>query len=100
MVFEFTQDCITGIDTIDDEHRNLFALLSKAYNLASTEYHSDYYQEVKKYSRGAGGICGYTLYPRGGIHDTNPRPRDNPPARAAYLFPRQDTGVRICEYRP
>ena len=38
MVFEFTQDCITGIDTIDDEHRNLFA---------STEYHSDYYQEVK-----------------------------------------------------
>ncbi|MEZ3471278.1 MAG: hemerythrin family protein [Lachnospiraceae bacterium] len=47
MVFEFTQDCITGIDTIDDEHRNLFALLSKAYNLASTEYHSDYYQEVK-----------------------------------------------------
>ena len=47
MVFEFTQDCITGIDTIDEEHRNLFALLSKAYNLASTEYHSDYYQEVK-----------------------------------------------------
>jgi len=47
MVFEFTQDCIIGIDTIDDEHRNLFALLSKAYNLASTEYHSDYYQEVK-----------------------------------------------------
>ena len=47
MVFEFTQDCITGIDTIDEEHRNLFALLSKAYNLASTEYHSDYYQELK-----------------------------------------------------
>lgn len=47
MIFEFTQDCVTGIDTIDDEHRNLFALLSKAYNLACTEYHSDYYQEVK-----------------------------------------------------
>lgn len=47
MIFEFTQDCVTGIDTIDDEHRNLFALLSKAYNLASMEYHSDYYQEVK-----------------------------------------------------
>ncbi len=47
MIFEFTQDCVTGIDTIDDEHRNLFALLSKAYNLASTDYHSDYYQEVK-----------------------------------------------------
>lgn len=47
MIFEFTKDCVTGIDTIDNEHRNLFALLSKAYNLASMEYHSDYYQEVK-----------------------------------------------------
>ena len=47
MTFEFTDDCITGIDTIDDEHRNLFALLSKAYILASTDYHSDYYQELK-----------------------------------------------------
>ena len=47
MTFEFTQDCVTGIDTIDDEHRNLFALLSKAYNLACTDYHSDYYQELK-----------------------------------------------------
>lgn len=47
MIFEFTQDCITGINLIDDEHRNLFALLSKAYTLACTEYHSDYYQEVK-----------------------------------------------------
>lgn len=47
MIFEFTQDCVTGIDTIDDEHRNLFALLSKAYNLACTDYHSDYYQELK-----------------------------------------------------
>lgn len=48
MTFEFTDDCITGIDTIDDEHRNLFALLSKAYILASTDYHSDYYQELKE----------------------------------------------------
>lgn len=47
MTFEFTQDCITGIETIDDEHRNLFALLSKAYNMACTDYHSDYYQELK-----------------------------------------------------
>lgn len=47
MTFEFTQDCITGIETIDDEHRNLFALLSKAYNMACTDYHRDYYQELK-----------------------------------------------------
>ncbi len=47
MTFEFTQDCVTGIETIDNEHRNLFALLSKAYNLACTDYHSDYYQELK-----------------------------------------------------
>lgn len=47
MTFEFTDDCITGIDTIDDEHKNLFALLSKAYILANTDYRNDYYQDLK-----------------------------------------------------
>lgn len=46
-MFEFTDDCITGIETIDDEHRNLFEILSRASYLLDTDYHSDHYQEVK-----------------------------------------------------
>lgn len=46
-MFQFTDDCITGIDILDDEHRNLFDILNKAYILVTTDYHSDYYQELK-----------------------------------------------------
>ncbi len=46
-MFEFTDDCITGIEIIDEEHRKLFDLLNKAHILLSTEYHDDYYQELK-----------------------------------------------------
>jgi len=46
-MFKFTDDCIIGIETIDDEHRNLFALLSKAHGLLDTDYRSDHYQELK-----------------------------------------------------
>lgn len=47
-MFEFTNDCYTGIEQIDDEHRYLFELLNKAYILATTDYHSDYYQQLKE----------------------------------------------------
>lgn len=46
-MFEFTDDCLTGIETIDDEHRNLFALLSRAQNLLDIDYQKDHYQELK-----------------------------------------------------
>ena len=46
-MFEFTDDCLTGIETIDDEHRNLFALLSRAQNLLDIDYQQDHYQELK-----------------------------------------------------
>lgn len=46
-MFQFTDDCIIGIDVLDDEHRNLFDILNRAYILAATDYHSDYYQELK-----------------------------------------------------
>lgn len=46
-MFQFTDDCIIGIDVLDDEHRNLFEILNRAYILATTDYHSDYYQELK-----------------------------------------------------
>lgn len=47
-MFEFTEDCHTGIEQIDDEHRYLFELLNKAYILASTDYHDDYYRQLKE----------------------------------------------------
>ena len=46
-MFNFTDDCRTGREQIDEEHRYLFELLNKAYNLAVTDYHSDYYQQLK-----------------------------------------------------
>jgi len=48
IMFEFTDDCLTGIAQIDDEHRYLFELLNKAYFLATTDYQSDYYQQLKE----------------------------------------------------
>ena len=47
-MFEFTDDCRTGIEQIDKEHQYLFELLSKAYDLANTDYHSDYYRQLKE----------------------------------------------------
>ncbi len=47
-MFIFTDDCLTGIEQIDEEHRFLFELLNKAYQLAATDYHSDYYQQIKE----------------------------------------------------
>lgn len=46
-MFEFTDDCKIGIEMIDDEHRHLFDILNKAYVLVTTDYHSDYYQQLK-----------------------------------------------------
>ena len=47
-MFIFTDDCLTGIEQIDEEHRYLFELLNRAYILATTDYHSDYYQQIKE----------------------------------------------------
>ena len=47
-MFEFTDDCRTGIEEIDAEHQYLFKLLNKAYTLATTDYQNDYYQQLKE----------------------------------------------------
>lgn len=46
-MFDFTDDCIIGIETIDNEHRYLFELLNRAYNLVTTEFQNDHYQDLK-----------------------------------------------------
>ena len=32
-MYEFTNDCLLNIDTIDDEHRHLFKLINDAFAL-------------------------------------------------------------------
>lgn len=47
-MFQFTDDCLIGIEQIDEEHRNLFALLNKAGTLLANDFGSDRYQELKE----------------------------------------------------
>lgn len=46
-MFEFTDDCIIGIEQIDEEHRYLFELLNRTHALTSMDYQNDHYQTIK-----------------------------------------------------
>lgn len=46
-MFEFTDDCIIGIEQIDEEHRYLFELLNRTHALTSMDYQNDHYQAIK-----------------------------------------------------
>ena len=35
-MYEFTEDCITGIEEIDREHEHLFQVINEAYGLLNT----------------------------------------------------------------
>lgn len=47
-MFEFTDDCKTGIEQIDKEHRYLFELLNRVHALVSMDYYNDYYGKIKE----------------------------------------------------
>ena len=47
-MFEYKNDCKTGIENIDEEHKYLFELLNKAHILSTTDYHGDYYHRIKE----------------------------------------------------
>ena len=46
-MYEFTQDCLTGIDQIDEEHRKLFSLINEAVELPKEAPHTT---DGKKYT--------------------------------------------------
>ena len=46
-MYQFTEDCRTGIEQIDEEHRTLFELLNEAYSLVTTVYGGDYFDQLK-----------------------------------------------------
>lgn len=47
-MFCFTDDCIIGIEQIDNEHRKLFSLLQEGMELLHNEYLTDRYEKVKE----------------------------------------------------
>lgn len=46
-MFHFTDDCLIGIEQIDEEHRYLFSLIEKGAALLADEYQTDRYEKVK-----------------------------------------------------
>lgn len=48
MVFKFTDDCIVGVEQIDNDHRHLFDLINEGFDLLNNEYKDDRYEEIKE----------------------------------------------------
>lgn len=46
-MYQFTDDCLTGIEQIDEEHRRLFALLNETMELMHNEMLQDKYHQVR-----------------------------------------------------
>ena len=46
-MIQFTEDCLLGVEQIDEEHRYLFALLGRADDLLRNDYGKDLYEEIK-----------------------------------------------------
>ena len=44
----FTEDCLLGVQEIDEEHRYLFELLSRVEYLLQNEYGGDQYEDIKE----------------------------------------------------
>lgn len=48
VLVKFTDDCIIGIEQIDDEHRHLFELLNQGMNMLAYHGTGDSYDEIKE----------------------------------------------------
>ena len=46
-MIKFTDDCLIGIEQIDNEHRHLFDLLNQSLNLLEDNSHGDNYDEIR-----------------------------------------------------
>ena len=47
-MFQFTDDCIIGVEEIDNEHRYLFELINNGIDVLHNEYIEDHYEEIKE----------------------------------------------------
>lgn len=48
---EFTDDCIIGVEEIDNEHRHLFELIQRADDMLKNHYVMDRYEDIKQLIR-------------------------------------------------
>lgn len=48
MMYEFTDDYLTGVEQIDNEHRKLFAIANEAYELLKDNFVSDKYDYIRE----------------------------------------------------
>lgn len=46
-MFEFTQDCVIGVEQIDDEHRHLFGIIHSIMDMLHNNYLPDRYSQIK-----------------------------------------------------
>lgn len=46
-MIQFTDDCLLGVEQIDEEHRYLFELLARGDSLLQNEYGRDIYEDIK-----------------------------------------------------
>ena len=47
-MFRFTDDCVLGVEVIDDEHRHLFDLINRGKEMLENEYGGDRYSDIKE----------------------------------------------------
>lgn len=47
-MFEFTKDCLLGIEMLDDDHRHLFELLNEGIDLVENHFTHDKYDDIKQ----------------------------------------------------
>lgn len=47
-MFQFTPDCVLGVEQIDNEHRHLFELIHKIMNMLQNNYLPDRYSDIKE----------------------------------------------------
>lgn len=47
MKYEFTDDILTGIESIDQEHRRLFEITNDAYELLTNQFKEDKYDDIE-----------------------------------------------------
>ncbi|MGN0152930.1 MAG: bacteriohemerythrin [Lachnospiraceae bacterium] len=46
-MFQFTEDCILGVEQIDEEHRHLFDLINEGIDMLHGEHIGDQYEDIK-----------------------------------------------------
>ncbi len=47
-MFQFTEDCILGMEELDNEHRHLFELINKGMDMLHNDYREDKYSDIKE----------------------------------------------------